>query len=529
MLVVAGAGSGKTRVLTHRIAHLVTACGVKPNEILAITFTNKAAGEMKRRLELGLGDVAQRMWVMTFHAACGRILRREAPRLNYRSNFTIYDQADQVRVVKAIVEEEGWDPKRFVPRGIHAQISNAKNQLVGPEEYARRVGSFYEQTVAAVYKRYQSRLLTSNAMDFDDLIMRTVEVLENHPDAREKWQKAFRYVLVDEYQDTNHAQYRLLQLLAGVHGNVFAVGDPDQSIYAFRGADIRNILEFERDFGGAQVIALEQNYRSTNAILRAANSLIAQEPRAQAEEPVQRARRGRPGPRARGRGRARRGALRRLRDRRPDRGGPRRRRDRGLLPHERAVARAGGRARPPGDPVPGDRRPALLRARRDQGRGRLPPGHRQPLRRRLARAHRQPAAPRHRRRVDRPPPGVRRRAGHLPLRGARPGGGGRRRRRAAQGRPAPAPAPPVAPGRRARAARAGARGASPGAERLPGGAEGRAHDRGAGPHREPARARRRRARVPGGRRQPDASPSSCSRSRSSPTRTHWPRRAAASR
>jgi DNA helicase-2/ATP-dependent DNA helicase PcrA len=275
VLVVAGAGSGKTRVLTRRIAHLVAACGVKPNEILAITFTNKAAGEMKRRLEGILGDIAQRMWVMTFHAACGRILRREAPRLNYRSNFTIYDQADQVRVVKAIVEEEGWDPKRFVPRGIHAQISNAKNQLVGPEEYEQRVGSFYEQTVAAVYKRYQSRLLASNAMDFDDLIMRTVEILEHHPDAREKWQKAFRYVLVDEYQDTNHAQYRLLQLLAGKHGNVFAVGDPDQSIYAFRGADIRNILEFERDFGGAQTIALEQNYRSTNAILRAANSLIA--------------------------------------------------------------------------------------------------------------------------------------------------------------------------------------------------------------------------------------------------------------
>jgi DNA helicase II / ATP-dependent DNA helicase PcrA len=275
VLVVAGAGSGKTRVLTRRIAHLVAACGVKPNEILAITFTNKAAGEMKRRLEGILGDVAQRMWVMTFHAACGRILRREAPRLNYRSNFTIYDQADQVRVVKAIVEEEGWDPKRFVPRGIHAQISNAKNQLVGPEEYEQRVGSFYEQTVAAVYKRYQSRLLASNAMDFDDLIMRTVEILEHHPDAREKWQKGFRYVLVDEYQDTNHAQYRLLQLLAGKHGNVFAVGDPDQSIYAFRGADIRNILEFERDFGGAQTIALEQNYRSTNAILRAANSLIA--------------------------------------------------------------------------------------------------------------------------------------------------------------------------------------------------------------------------------------------------------------
>jgi DNA helicase II / ATP-dependent DNA helicase PcrA len=276
LLVVAGAGSGKTRVLTYRIAHLVAACGVKPNEVLAITFTNKAAEEMKRRLETLFGEVAARMWVMTFHAACGRILRREAPRLAYRSNFTIYDQADQIRVVKAIVEEEGWDPKRFAPRGIHAQISNAKNQLVGPEEYARRVGSFYEQTVAAVYHRYQKRLHASNAMDFDDLLMVTVEILERFPDARERWQKLFRYVLVDEYQDTNHAQYRLLQLLAGKHGNVFAVGDPDQSIYAFRGADIRNILEFERDFEQAQLIALEQNYRSTNSILRAANSLIAQ-------------------------------------------------------------------------------------------------------------------------------------------------------------------------------------------------------------------------------------------------------------
>ena len=274
VLVVAGAGSGKTRVLTHRIAHLVSACGVEPHEILAITFTNKAAEEMKRRLEAILGDGARRMWVMTFHAACGRILRREAQRLGYRSNFTIYDQADQVRLVKMIVEEQGWDPKRFVPRGLHAQISNAKNQLVGPDEYRSRVASFYDQTVADVYERYQTRLHASNAVDFDDLLMLTVEVLERFPEARTRWQKAFRYVLVDEYQDTNHAQYRLLQLLAGEQRNVFAVGDPDQSIYAFRGADIRNILEFERDFGGAKVIALEQNYRSTNAVLRAANSLI---------------------------------------------------------------------------------------------------------------------------------------------------------------------------------------------------------------------------------------------------------------
>jgi DNA helicase-2/ATP-dependent DNA helicase PcrA len=275
VLVVAGAGSGKTRVLTHRIAHLVSACGVKPQEILAITFTNKAAGEMKERLEGVLGDIAPRMWVMTFHAACGRILRREAPRLGYRSNFTIYDQADQVRLVKLCLEELDRDPKRFVPRGIHAQISMAKNQLVGPEEYKARVASFYDQTVADVYGLYQRRMHTSNAVDFDDLLMLTVEVLERFPEARARWQKAFRYLLVDEYQDTNHAQYRLLQLLAGEHKNVFAVGDPDQSIYAFRGADIRNILEFERDFGGAKLIALEQNYRSTNSILQAANAVIS--------------------------------------------------------------------------------------------------------------------------------------------------------------------------------------------------------------------------------------------------------------
>jgi DNA helicase-2/ATP-dependent DNA helicase PcrA len=211
---------------------------------------------------------------MTFHAACGRILRREAPRLGYRSNFTIYDQADQVRLAKQCLEELERDPKRFVPRGIHAQISMAKNQLIGPEEYKARVASFYDQTVADAYALYQRRLHSSNAVDFDDLLMLTVEVLERFPEALTRWQKAFRYVLVDEYQDTNHAQYRLLQLLAGQHKNVFAVGDPDQSIYAFRGADIRNILEFERDFGGGRLIALEQNYRSTNSILRAANSLI---------------------------------------------------------------------------------------------------------------------------------------------------------------------------------------------------------------------------------------------------------------
>jgi DNA helicase-2/ATP-dependent DNA helicase PcrA len=275
LLVVAGAGSGKTRVLTHRVAHLVTACGVKANEILAITFTNRAAGEMRERLEDMLGGLARSIWILTFHSACGRILRREAPRLGYRTNFTIYDQADQIRLTKACLEELEKDPKRFVPRGIHAQISMAKNQLIGPDEYRSRVASFYDQTVADTYDLYQRRLLASNAVDFDDMLYLTVEVFERFPEALSRWQKAFRYVLVDEYQDTNHAQYRLLQLLAQKHMNLFAVGDPDQSIYAFRGADIRNIMEFERDFRGTRTIALEQNYRSTNRILRAANVVIS--------------------------------------------------------------------------------------------------------------------------------------------------------------------------------------------------------------------------------------------------------------
>ena len=274
LLVVAGAGSGKTRVLTHRVAHLIRAHGVKPNEILAITFTNKAATEMRERLERTLGGMARAIWILTFHAACGRILRREAERLGYRPSFTIYDQADQVRLVKACLEELGKDPKRFTPRGIHHQISNAKNTLVSPDEYLQRVSSFWDQTVAEVYALYQRRLAASNAVDFDDMLMLTVELFERFPDARRHWQHAFRHVLVDEYQDTNHAQYRFLQLIAGEHMNLMVVGDPDQSIYAFRSADIRNILDFERDFPGAVTVALEQNYRSTNAILEAANNVI---------------------------------------------------------------------------------------------------------------------------------------------------------------------------------------------------------------------------------------------------------------
>jgi DNA helicase II / ATP-dependent DNA helicase PcrA len=274
LLVIAGAGSGKTRVLTRRIAHLLAAVGAKPPEILAITFTNKAAAEMRERVEHLVGPPARACWVMTFHAACGRILRREAQRLGYKSNFTIYDTADQLRLVKQCLEQLERDPKRFTPRGILSQISNQKNQLIGPAEFASRVASFYDQTVADVYEMYQKRLFAANAVDFDDMLYLTVDVLERFPEAKEKWQKAFRYVLVDEYQDTNHAQYRLLQLLAETHSNVFAVGDPDQSVYGFRGADIRNVLEFEKDFPGARSIALEQNYRSTNNILQASNAVI---------------------------------------------------------------------------------------------------------------------------------------------------------------------------------------------------------------------------------------------------------------
>src|SRR3954465_5357426 len=274
LLVIAGAGSGKTRVLTHRVSHLIRACGVKPNEVLAITFTNRAAAEMRHRLEELMGATARAIWILTFHSACGRILRREAPRLGYKSTFTIYDSADQLRVVKACLEELERDPKRFAPRGIHPQTSNAKNQLVSPDEYRARVSSFYDQTVAEVYDLYQRKLFASNAVDFDDMLFLCVRVLEEFPEARAHWQKAFRYVLVDEYQDTNHAQYVLLRLLAEQHHNVCAVGDPDQSIYAFRGADIGNILDFEKDFPDTKVIPLEQNYRSTNNILGASNAVI---------------------------------------------------------------------------------------------------------------------------------------------------------------------------------------------------------------------------------------------------------------
>ena len=274
LLVLAGAGSGKTRVLTHRVAFLIAAQGVKPQEILAITFTNKAANEMKDRIEALVGPIARTMWISTFHAACARILRREAQQLGYQRNFTIYDVSDQVRLVRRCLIELGLDVKRFPPKGIHAVISSAKNRLINAEEFSGMVENFFDDTVTKTYELYEKKLFANNAMDFDDLILRTVDLFRRFPERLEHYQKAFRHVLVDEYQDTNHAQYVLVNMFAHEHRNICVVGDDDQSIYSWRGADVRNILEFEHDYPEAKVIKLEQNYRSTQTILSAASAVI---------------------------------------------------------------------------------------------------------------------------------------------------------------------------------------------------------------------------------------------------------------
>ena len=275
LLILAGAGSGKTRVLTHRIAYLVHSGQARADELLAITFTNKAAQEMRERVELLLGRSTRGMWVLTFHAACTRMLRVEAPRLGYTRQFTIYDQADSRRMVRLCLDRVGADPKRFTPGAVQSQISDAKNRLRDAAEYRGMVGSYFEQTVADAYDLYERELVRCNAMDFDDLLVRAVNVLELFPEVRERYQQAFEHLLVDEYQDTNHAQYRWLTLLAGERRNLAVVGDDAQSVYGFRGADIRNILDFEDDFPDAHVVKLEQNYRSTQTILSAANAVIA--------------------------------------------------------------------------------------------------------------------------------------------------------------------------------------------------------------------------------------------------------------
>ncbi|MCE2512871.1 MAG: DNA helicase PcrA [Acidimicrobiia bacterium] len=274
LLVVAGAGSGKTRVLTHRVAHLIEDHGLSPFEILAITFTNKAAGEMRHRVGGLVGPVAESMWVSTFHAACVRILRRDAAYIDYPSRFTIYDQGDAVRLCGYVLRDLNLDHKRFPPRSIHAAISAAKNDNIGAAEYAERASNIFERRIAEVFTHYQRRLASAAAMDFDDLLLRTVELFRNCPEVLERWRQRFAHVLVDEYQDTNPVQNELVISLGAESRQVTAVGDADQSIYAFRGADIRNILEFERAFDDVRIVVLEQNYRSTQNILDAANAVI---------------------------------------------------------------------------------------------------------------------------------------------------------------------------------------------------------------------------------------------------------------
>jgi DNA helicase-2/ATP-dependent DNA helicase PcrA len=275
LLILAGAGSGKTRVLTHRIAYLMRTKQARADEILAITFTNKAAQEMRERVELLVGRATRAMWVMTFHSACARMLRADAHRLGYTRQFTIYDAADQRRLIKRCLDDLDIDAKRFTPRAMQSQISDAKNKLRSSEDYRQLVGSYFEQTVADVYEQYERELHRMNAMDFDDLLVRSVNLLELFQEVRDRYSNAFRWILVDEYQDTNHAQYRWLQLLGSEHRNVAVVGDDDQSIYAFRGADVKNILNFQDDFVDAHVVKLEQNYRSTQTILSAANAVVA--------------------------------------------------------------------------------------------------------------------------------------------------------------------------------------------------------------------------------------------------------------
>src|SRR3954471_4438923 len=274
LLVVAGAGSGKTRVLTHRIAHLISE-GVSPFEILAITFTNKAADEMKHRVAELVGPVAKKMWVSTFHAACVRILRRDGKVLGFPSSFTIYDQADAVRLTGYVLRDLNVDPRRFQPRAVHATISAAKNELLDVDAFETRAGGLFERRIAAVYREYQNRLLQAGAMDFDDLLTQTVRLFREHPDVLHHYQQRFRHVLVDEFQDTNAAQNAIVTMLAAEHRNICVVGDGDQSIYRFRGADVTNINDFEQAFPDATVVVLDQNYRSTHTNLSAANAVIA--------------------------------------------------------------------------------------------------------------------------------------------------------------------------------------------------------------------------------------------------------------
>ena len=271
VLVVAGAGSGKTRVLTRRLAHLILDQRVSPFEVLAITFTNKAAAEMKARVGDLVGPVANRMWVSTFHSSCSRILRRESTLLGYRSSFTIYDQSDAQRLVDWVRRDLDLDPKRFTARALHSKISSLKNELILPEQFTEMAFGPQETRIAKVYAEYQRRLQEASALDFDDMLVLAVRLFREHPAALERWRGHFSHVLVDEFQDTNIAQWELVKMLTEEHRSVMAVGDHDQSIYKFRGADFRNIMRFEETFPDTTVIVLDQNYRSTQKILDAAH------------------------------------------------------------------------------------------------------------------------------------------------------------------------------------------------------------------------------------------------------------------
>ena len=274
-LVIAGAGSGKTKVLTHKIAYLMGEVGVKPWDILAITFTNKAANEMKSRVESLVGDMVKDMWIGTFHSICVRILRKQIDRIGFDTSFIIFDTSDQKTLIKQIIKNKNLDDKLFSDRSVLSEISNAKNDMLEPDAYAVKAkGDFRKEIIAEIYESYQTKLKENNAIDFDDIINFTIKILLDNPDLLEYYSGKFKYVLVDEYQDTNKAQFTLVTLLASKYGNITVVGDNDQGIYSFRGADISNILNFEKDFPGTRIIKLEQNYRCTQSILNAANEVI---------------------------------------------------------------------------------------------------------------------------------------------------------------------------------------------------------------------------------------------------------------
>ena len=275
VLILAGPGSGKTKVITHRVAYLVKLCGVSPHHIMAVTFTNKAAREMRERLEQLLGQTAEALSLGTFHAICARILRREGKAIGLDSSFVIYDEDDQLRLMKQVLEELNLDPKQYAPRALRSAIGAAKSRLISPGGYAQRVSSYFEEIVHRVYQRYQQLLSQGRAVDFDDLLMKTVQLFQDHPQILNRYQSRYVHILVDEFQDTNIVQYMLMKQLTGKHRNLCVVGDPDQSIYSWRFADLRNILSFEKDYPEAKVVFLEQNYRSTKTILEVASDVIS--------------------------------------------------------------------------------------------------------------------------------------------------------------------------------------------------------------------------------------------------------------